>query len=144
MQPAMPAEAERVTNREIMIAENREHPQRGAQVAEELRRSGYVPVALVDEVTGERDQVGLRRGGALDDLFQVTGRNVRAAVKVSELGHSQPRELCGQATDAERQSVDRQPQRFDVVRVTEASPGAADNASHATEHRRARRDRREF
>ena len=91
VQAAVPPPAQGVPDREIVVPEHRVDAERGPQPAQRACHVVDVPIALVDEVAGQGDQVRLVRQCPLDHFGQVVRRQVFAAVEVGQVGDPRSR-----------------------------------------------------
>jgi hypothetical protein len=85
MQPTMATETECVANGKIVVAEDCKNAQGCFEVLEEFCRCLNVAVALVDEVTRERDQVRLLIQRAFENALEVSEWYLVPAMKIGEL-----------------------------------------------------------
>ena len=125
VQMAIAAKAQGVADGEIVIAQHREDAQRRTQLAHDLGHGVDVLEALVDEIAGQGDEVGILMMGQVDRFLQIVGRDVLAAMKVGHLHDAQAGKRGRQPGDGDIVLIHFQPGRLDVAGIGQLGPAAA-------------------
>ena len=125
VQAAVAADAKRVADREIVVAQYGESALCCPQLAESSRDSLDVFVTFVDEIASQGDDVGLLGKGHVDGAAQEIVRQMAAAVKVRKLCDFEPGEGRGQIGDANGVRIQFKPGGFDAASIVDSRPSSA-------------------
>jgi hypothetical protein len=114
MQMAVPADAQGISDREVVIAQDCKNTVRRLEAPQNLGDAMNVLETFMNEIASQNCQIGTLRLGQLDSLGEIGGGDLSAAMEIGKLNDPQPGKGIGQIGNGDLVMRQFQPGRLDA------------------------------